>query len=249
VQSEFAGLQATAAVAHRDPPPRRVGLRRIVNDRMPEPPPAVFWARAAVSVSEPPEVTYEWVGDALRHVGTVVHAFLARIGREGLEHWRMADIRSHSPAIGSMLRNLGLSGAELEPAVDQVMTALMRSVSDDRGRWILGRHSESSCELSVSGVAGGQVVEAVIDRTFVDASGVRWIIDYKTGSHSGGSAEEFLANEKRRYEEQLERYARMLGQTEDRVTRLGLYYPLVEPGWIEWEARAIVRQQASLFAD
>ena len=45
------------------------------------------------------------------------------------------------------------------------------------------------CELPITGLIGGKLYETVIDRTFVDENGVRWIIDYKTSSHEGGGLE------------------------------------------------------------
>ena len=58
----------------------------------------------------------------------------------------------------------------------------------------------------------GKLPEWVIDRTFVDESGVRWIIDYKTSDHQGGDIENFFESERERYQEQLERYARLMFQ-------------------------------------
>jgi ATP-dependent helicase/nuclease subunit A len=86
----------------------------------------------------------------------------------------------------------------------------------------------------------------VIDRTFVDADGVRWIIDYKTSAHQGGDLEAFLDKEKERYQEQLERYARLLVQRDGRAIRLALYFPLLG-GWREWAAPVVLRKQGSLF--
>ena len=50
-------------------------------------------------------------------------------------------------------------------------------------------------------------MRVVIDRSFVDAAGVRWIVDYKTSSHEGAGLDEFLDREQERYRPQLERYA------------------------------------------
>ena len=74
----------------------------------------------------------------------------------------------------------------------------------------------------------------VIDRTFVDAAGTRWIIDYKTGVHAGGEVDAFLDQEQQRYFPQLTRYANILQTMENRPIRLGLYFPLLG-GWREWE--------------
>ena len=76
-------------------------------------------------------------------------------------------------------------------------------------------------------------MHAVIDRSFVDSGGTRWIVDYKTGRHEGGDVERFLDQEQERYRPQLERYAVLMSALEPRPTRLGLYFPALR-GWREW---------------
>jgi hypothetical protein len=65
-----------------------------------------------------------------------------------------------------------------------------------------------------------------VDRVFQDASGERWIVDYKTSSHEGADPEAFLDRERERYAAQLARYSRAAGGGH----RLGLYFPLLQ-GW------------------
>ena len=60
------------------------------------------------------------------------------------------------------------------------------------------------------------------------------------------SLEAFLDNERTRYQEQLERYGRLMFQQDRRPIRLALYFPLLG-GWREWPAAVILRKQASLF--
>ena len=65
----------------------------------------------------------------------------------------------------------------------------------------------------------------MIDRTFVDGDGVRWIIDYKSSSPAAGqSLERFLREQEALYRGQLERYARLFGAMEDRPLRLALFF-------------------------
>jgi len=71
----------------------------------------------------------------------------------------------------------------------------------------------------------------VIDRTFTDESGRRWIVDYKTSSHEGGNLEAFLDLQRQRYAPQLAAYAAALGAE---CATAGLYFPLVK-GWREWQ--------------
>ena len=72
-----------------------------------------------------------------------------------------------------------------------------------------------------------------IDRTFVDETGVRWIVDWKTGAHEGGSTQAFLDNELERYRGQLERYERAMRLLEPgRELKVGLYFPTLD-AWRE----------------
>ena len=89
------------------------------------------------------------------------------------------------------------------------------------------------CEYAISGVVEDRIVRGAVDRTFVDETGTRWIIDYKTSDHQGGDLAFFLDEEQRRYRPQLERYARLLAPLGQPV-RLGLYFPLLD-AWREWD--------------
>ena len=76
-------------------------------------------------------------------------------------------------------------------------------------------------------------MDLVIDRTFRDADGQRWVVDYKTSSHEGGDVEGFLTREQERYRTQLDRYAALMRMLDDEPVRRGLYFPLLK-GWREW---------------
>jgi ATP-dependent exoDNAse (exonuclease V) beta subunit len=73
-----------------------------------------------------------------------------------------------------------------------------------------------------------------VDRTFIDETGTRWIVDYKSSSHEGSGLDRFLDNECERYRDQLEGYRRLFAALEDRPVRMGLYFPLLN-GWREVE--------------
>jgi ATP-dependent exoDNAse (exonuclease V) beta subunit len=123
--------------------------------------------------------------------------------------------------------------------VRRVEGALAQAITDERGRWVLREHAQSECELALTTWEGGRPVEVILDRTFVDADGTRWIVDYKTGQHEGADAEGFLDKERERYQPQLERYARILARMREHPPggkiMLGLYFPLMR-GWRAWEA-------------
>ncbi|MEJ2161521.1 MAG: hypothetical protein P8X53_13725, partial [Chromatiales bacterium] len=104
------------------------------------------------------------------------------------------------------------------------------------GRWLLdGGHADADCELSVSGLINGRLSNVIIDRTFRDRDGQRWIVDYKTSAHEGAGREQFLDREVVRYREQLQRYATLMsGIYPGETLKLGLYFPLLD-GWRSWE--------------
>jgi ATP-dependent exoDNAse (exonuclease V) beta subunit len=114
-----------------------------------------------------------------------------------------------------------------------VLDVVRRTLGDARGRWLFdASHEDARSEWGIAGVDCGEIVHLVLDRTFV-ADGVRWIVDFKTGTHEGGDPAVFLDREATRYREQLARYARVVAALDARPIRVALYYPLVEAGFRE----------------
>ena len=181
-------------------------------------------------------VEFEWAGAAARHIGTVVHQMLCVMSNAGEREWTANKLETMTPRWRSVLATLGVTGEELDTASTRVAKALLRVLDDPRGKWVLSdTHTHAHSELPLSGVLDGDLVNVVLDRTFVDDNGTRWIVDYKTGVHAGGDLSTFLDREQVRYRAQLDRYARMMTGLESRPTRLGLYFPL-HRGWREWLA-------------
>jgi len=70
-----------------------------------------------------------------------------------------------------------------------------------------------------------------MDRTFIDAQGNRWIVDFKTSTHEGGDLEAFLQSEELRYRSQLLRYATLMRAWKpENPVKTALYFPLLR----EW---------------
>lgn len=181
-------------------------------------------------------VEFDWVTETARHVGTVVHRELQRLTREHVSlPTEAAGLQSLLQRYVAELAERGVPHDRREGAAGKVLEAVRRTLADERGRWLLSAmHRESEAELALSGLIDREPVSVVIDRTFVDASGTRWIIDYKTSSHEGAALEAFLDNERERYRPQLERYAALVGLLGLEPIRLGLYFPLLS-GWREWD--------------
>jgi ATP-dependent exoDNAse (exonuclease V) beta subunit len=200
----------------------------------PAPAPPAWSGPGAGAAEATLEPEFQWAGAAARRLGIVVHAYLCRIAREGLERWGEGRLKRESRVVAAELRTLGLSRAEAGVGAKKAMEIITGALTDGRGRWALGGHEDAGVETPISGVVAGDVVHAVIDRTFVDEEGARWVIDYKTGAHEGGSLAEFLDNERQRYGAQMEVYASLMrAMGEERVIKKGLYYPALK-AWIAW---------------
>ncbi len=180
-------------------------------------------------------VEFDWAGETARHVGTVTHRWLLKIARDGVSHWNAVRVESLVGAFASALAMRGVPREEQVPAAARVAQALKSTLADPRGRWLLDdSHVDARSEFAISGLDGYRLINVVLDRTFADERGQRWIVDYKTGLHTGADQDAFLDHEVERYRAQLARYAALMREMDGRPIRLGLYFPLMQ-GWREWE--------------
>jgi ATP-dependent helicase/nuclease subunit A len=214
-------------------------LRRLVAAwQAPALPPGARWSVPPAAAPAGSHVEYDWSGREARAVGIAVHRLLELIAVEGPDAWPAARLAQQGPLLTSLLREAGLHGEDVAPALARCQEALRTTLEDARGRWLLDpEHRDASSERRVSGWLDGQVFNGIVDRSFVDAEGVLWIVDYKAGRHEGGELEAFLDRERERYRSQLERYARLLGPGHAGPVRLGLYFPQ-HAGWREWSPGA-----------
>src|SRR5690606_25687300 len=140
---------------------------------------------------------FDWASEVSRHVGTLVHRELDRLVRSRIEHpnQALAAASGARTRLRAELAELGVPADRCAEACERVLTAIQHTLEDARGRWLLGLEGgvrEAESELALSGFVAGDLLEGVIDRTFVDATGVRWIVDFKTSTHEGGGLEAFL---------------------------------------------------------
>lgn len=221
-----------AAVRARQP----ASIARLAADwRLPAPPPDVGTRTSVTPEVElgPGRPTFDWAGEVSRHVGTVVHAEFDRWSRL-VKLPEASEVEARRAQFRRQLESRGVPEELLGAAAESIVRALLNTLTDARGRWIFDHaHREARSEYALSGIVGDRIVNIVIDRTFIDADGVRWIVDFKTSTHEGGALETFLDQENERYREQLLYYAHLIRGVDDHVVRAGLYFPLLR-GWREW---------------
>jgi ATP-dependent exoDNAse (exonuclease V) beta subunit len=211
-------------------------LRRLPADwALPLPPAPVAW-REEITAAEIPDTTpeYEWAGETIRHIGSVVHRFIQLLAETGIEERDEDSIKSKRDRFEMMLQRTGVPARDIKWAGERVQEALIKMIQDERGRWLLARdHAEQHNEYALTGFYQGRITGIKIDRTFVDRQGTRWLVDYKTSTHEGADLEAFLDREQERYRPQLEKYGTIFKGIDNRPVKLGLYFPLLQ-GWREW---------------
>lgn len=165
------------------------------------------------------------INSTSRHVGILIHRIFQQINEEGLDHWDLTRIIQQQNYWKKLLLQSGVVPTQLHQALQNVTEAVKLSLQDSRGRWILARHAKEHNEWALTAIVADVIQHIVIDRSFVDEQGTRWVIDFKTGSLDEGLGT---------YQQQLERYAAVLRDIEQGPIRLGLYFPIFS-GWKEWE--------------
>jgi len=167
-----------------------------------------------------------------KKVGTLIHRILEQIAVSGIAWWENKNHKNYRSNLRNNLIQLGLGSDDVTWGLERIYLAVSTMLNDKRGQWILHGHAQAQTELALTCIINQQVESLVIDRTFIDAEGTRWIIDYKTSSFTSGTQEEFLAAEKKDYAPQMEKYANALMHLEARPVKLALYFPII-PSWVE----------------
>jgi ATP-dependent helicase/nuclease subunit A len=175
---------------------------------------------------------YEWAQDQARMVGIVVHKVMQIRGRENLADWNISGLEHY---IKRQLTQLGLVDQDNLEAAGLVTQYVENTQQDAKASWIFNTdHQEIEIEWALSGLIRGQVQHRIIDRSFVDESGTRWVVDFKTSPHKGLDVEHFLDEQQKRYAEQLNDYGILVhGLETDAPIKLGLYFPALK-AWREW---------------
>ncbi|HYJ40245.1 MAG TPA: UvrD-helicase domain-containing protein [Steroidobacteraceae bacterium] len=226
--ASFHALGGDADSAEDVAPAATQTRQRLRRQPAPLEPPADVRAQGQIlpSIADQDEIEFSWARQTARRVGTVVHEALERFGRAGLPP--ADELPRMRARLESRLQALGIEKQAAKDGAEFALKALSATLADTRGRWLFDPgHTQAESELALSGVRGADIINAVIDRTFVDAEGTRWVVDFKTSPHEGGDRENFLDEEVKRYSAQLTRYVYLARQLGPQPVRAGLYYPLL----------------------
>lgn len=163
-------------------------------------------------------------------VGTVAHAWLERIGKEGADAWSPERIASSLPVFRRQLARAGLPEAALDTAAHTLRDTLAATVGSDRGQWLL-RVARAHREWSLLDISGRvSVIDLAVSQE------TDWlVVDYKTGvPGQGESSEHFAGRMRERYRDQIERYCACVSALDGRPARGALYFPRADI-WVDYE--------------
>lgn len=162
-------------------------------------------------------------------VGTLVHAYLEIVAKDGAEAWTSERIRQLAPAMTLWLVRRGHAAGEAKEGASRVAACLTATLASSEGRWVLAQREGGATELALTARSQDMIATHVVDRSFVE-DGARWIIDYKTSRVEGVGGDEgdeaALLNHAERYRAQLERYAGLFAD-EGLPLRLAIFYAAV----------------------
>jgi ATP-dependent exoDNAse (exonuclease V) beta subunit len=159
-----------------------------------------------------------------RRVGEVIHAILKQIGDEGLGQWNDERIRREQAHWQKQIKRMGI--AQADNALKMVNKHIESVLNDAPNRdWLFGNYAEHHNEYALQTLKEGEVLTSIVDRTFVDGEGTRWIVDYKTSTPNDGEAlEVFLTREAEQYADQLKRYHDLFKARGDSSIKTALYF-------------------------
>jgi ATP-dependent helicase/nuclease subunit A len=201
-------------------------LRRLPASWQPAAPLAALWPALGTAVDDEP--LYENL--LARTLGELVHLGL-KLAVERGRPW--LDKLAPPPAWRRTLAPLCPDPGALEAALAAVCQQVQHCLDEPALAWLFGGQlQQDACELALVDYSRGFRRDFIIDRTFIDEQGYRWIIDYKSSTPAvGQSRQDFLYEQELRYRSQLHEYAALFREQPEPL-RLALFFtalPLLHP--------------------
>lgn len=165
-----------------------------------------------------------------RVLGTLIHAWLDHLGRQGAAYWAEHPLPEQRKRIERQCIQAGVPAPEMSNAANEVLETLVAMLKHTRGQTLLsqlGARREWAL-LDESGKV------SVLDLAFQDESG--WlVVDYKTGRPlSSETPEVFGQRMLARYAKQLQGYCDRVTELDGQAARAALYFPR-DDLWFEFE--------------
>lgn len=163
-----------------------------------------------------------------RILGTVAHAWLERIGRDGVAAWSIERLGQCEQIFERQLSRAGVDATHLDEAVEVLHDTLAATMRSEKGRWLLqvARAYREWALLDLSGRVS--IIDLAISQD------EDWlVVDYKTGQPEGNEPlSDFAQRMRRNHQAQLERYCAHVSALDGRPARAALFFPRVDL-WVD----------------
>tara|TARA_B110000858_G_scaffold194792_2_gene249879 strand:+ start:4062 stop:7496 length:3435 start_codon:yes stop_codon:yes gene_type:complete len=158
-------------------------------------------------------------------IGNLVHEALQNYlsNKQLLDAENLAGLKSYWRR---RLNAFSFADNEIDNALAKIGQSLQGTLQDSKLSWVFDhQHTQSAAELPLQSYANEYIRTQVIDRSFIDKNGVRWIIDYKSSQPSSKqSLENFLDEQVALYSEQLSRYRKLFENEENKGIKTALLF-------------------------
>lgn len=175
-------------------------------------------------------IAWQWSARAGEEsvMGTVAHAWLERIGKEGMESWPLSRVNDSVASMKKQLGRAGLPASALDGAAQALRETLAATLLSPKGQWLL-RAARAHREWSLLDISGRV---SVIDLAISQEK--RWlVVDYKTGKpRADESSEAFIRRMRVAHTSQIERYCAHVTALDGRPAQGILYFPRADL-WVE----------------
>ena len=165
-----------------------------------------------------------------RVLGTLIHAWLDHLGRQGAAQWSVEKLLAQRLRVERQCLQAGVPAPEVTKAAKEVLETLVAMLSVERGQQLLsqlGARREWAL-LDESGKV------SVLDLALQDEHG--WlVVDYKTGRPLSTEAPEAFGQRMlARYAKQLQSYCDQVTGFDGQAARAALYFPR-DDLWFEFD--------------
>lgn len=195
-------------------------------------PQGYLWQFPALTLPQPLETMRSSAGESpappdLPEValGTLLHDALQALSTRALPDDPARYCKERNHLWMEKLTDLGVDAQLHQELLRELHRQLCQTLADEAARRILSARKQAASELALTGIVNGEMTNVLLDRTYVDEQGQRWVVDYKTAvPHSPVDLEDFLRKETHRYLPQMEKYARLASTAFPEPLRLALYF-------------------------
>lgn len=175
--------------------------------------------------------------------GTVFHRLMELVSGDASTYARLRDRRGVPAAWRTLIEEELLRLLPLESNIpflaDRIVAAVQRTSTSTLAQWVFApTHQRVLVEQGISYTVKDTQREVRLDRAFQDAAGDWHIVDFKLVQEDLDDAgadtlEQFRQQQKQRYQQHMEQYARLLQRIHAEPVMLTLYFPLQDVA-VQW---------------